>query len=275
MITIKIDFSDFWDGFNKIDNFFYNLLAEYYNVEISENPDVLIYSIFGVSHLKYNCVKIFFSGENIGPNFNECNYSMCFDFLDNDNHYRLPLYVLYDGYYQLVNKKVNDELVNRNFCNFLVSNGSNEVRNNFFKKLNNYKKVDSGGLFLNNIGYKVSNKLDFQSKYKFSIAYENNSYRSSRTGYTTEKIMQPMIVNSIPIYWGNELIHKDFNTKSFINFYDFKDEDEMIEYIIYLDQNDNKYLEMLNNPWFIDNKIPDFNKKENIFKFFEKIIKSI
>lgn len=49
----------------------------------------------------------------------------------------------------------------------------------------------------------------------------------------------------------------------------------MIEYIIYLDQNDNKYLEMLNNPWFIDNKIPDFNKKENIFKFFEKIIKSI
>lgn len=200
MITIKIDFSDFWDGFNKIDNFFYNLLAEYYNVEISENPDVLIYSIFGVSHLKYNCVKIFFSGENIGPNFNECNYSMCFDFLDNDNHYRLPLYVLYDGYYQLVNKKVNDELVNRNFCNFLVSNGSNEVRNNFFKKLNNYKKVDSGGLFLNNIGYKVSNKLDFQSKYKFSIAYENNSYRSSRTGYTTEKIMQPMIVNSIPIY---------------------------------------------------------------------------
>ena len=29
MITIKIDFSDFWDGFNKIDNFFYNLLAEY------------------------------------------------------------------------------------------------------------------------------------------------------------------------------------------------------------------------------------------------------
>lgn len=275
MIIIKIDFSDFWDGFNKIDNFFYNLLAEYYNVEISENPDVLIYSIFGVSHLKYNCVKIFFSGENIGPNFNECNYSMCFDFLDNDNHYRLPLYVLYDGYYQLVNKKVNDELVNRNFCNFLVSNGSNEVRNNFFKKLNNYKKVDSGGLFLNNIGYKVSNKLDFQSKYKFSIAYENNSYRSSRTGYTTEKIMQPMIVNSIPIYWGNELIHKDFNTKSFINFYDFKDEDEMIEYIIYLDQNDNKYLEMLNNPWFIDNKIPDFNKKENIFKFFEKIIKSI
>lgn len=275
MITIKIDFSDFWDGFNKIDNFFYNLLAEYYNVEISENPDVLIYSIFGVSHLKYNCVKIFFSGENIGPNFNECNYSMCFDFLDNDNHYRLPLYVLYDGYYQLVNKKVNDELVNRNFCNFLVSNGSNEVRNNFFKKLNNYKKVDSGGLFLNNIGYKVSNKLDFQSKYKFYIAYENNSYRSSRTGYTTEKIMQPMIVNSIPIYWGNELIHKDFNTKSFINFYDFKDEDEMIEYIIYLDQNDNKYLEMLNNPWFIDNKIPDFNKKENIFKFFEKIIKSI
>jgi hypothetical protein len=117
MITIKIDFSDFWDGFNKIDNFFYNLLAEYYNVEISENPDILIYSVFGRNHLKYNCVKIFFSGENIGPNFNECNYSMCFDFLDNDNHYRLPLYVLYDGYYQLVNKKVNDELVNRNFCN--------------------------------------------------------------------------------------------------------------------------------------------------------------
>jgi len=271
---IKLDFSDFWQGFNKIDNYFYNLISEDYDIEISDNPDFLIYSLFGNNHRKYNCTKIFFSGENIGPNFNECNYSMCFDWLDDNRHYRLPLYVLYDGYYDLVNKKVDESLFDRKFCNFIVSNGNNSIRNDFFTKLSKYKRVDSGGRFMNNIGKSVDDKLEFQRGYKFSIAFENNAYRNTRLGYTTEKIMEPMRVNSIPIYWGNDWVDRDFNKESFINYYDFKNEDEMIEYIIYLDNNKDEYMKILNKSWFVNNKIPENNKKENIKSFLYKIFEN-
>ena len=124
---------------------------------------------------------------------------------------------------------------------------------------------------MNNIGYVVDNKRKFQSEYKFSISFENNAYRPQYPGYTTEKIMEPMTVNSIPIYWGNPKIELEFNTKSFINFYDFKSDDDMIEYIIELDKNDKKYIEVLNNQWFPNGEVPFSNKKENIKKFIKKI----
>ena len=269
---IKIDFVDFWGGFDKIDNYFYKLLTDNFDVEVSNEPDYLFFSVFGNSNLSYkNCVKIFFSGENVGPDFNNCNYSMCYDYMDDSRHYRLPLYLLYGGYYDLVNKKIDDNLLNRKFCNFIYSNTSCPTRNNFFNKLSKYKKIDSGGRCLNNIGYLVDDKLEFQSKYKFSIAFENEAYRPNRNGYTTEKIMQPMLSNSIPIYWGNTLIYKEFNDKSFINYHKFKSEDDLIDYIIFLDQNDDKYMEILREPWLIDNEIIESNRIENIKSFLYKI----
>jgi hypothetical protein len=111
-------------------------------------------------------------------------------------------------------KVIDSSYANRKFCNFLVSNGNCLERNNFFNKLSKYKKVDSGGQFMNNLGYIVKDKREFQSGYKFSIAYENNAYRPQQIGYTTEKIMEPMTVNSIPIYWGNPKIDLEFKEKS-------------------------------------------------------------
>lgn len=88
---------------------------------------------------------------------------------------------------------------------------------------------------------------------------------------TTEKIMEPMTVNSVPLYWGNPLIDREFNPKSFVNFYDFGNIKDMIDYIIDLDNNYNKYIDMLNQPWFTEYNIPDNNKLENIKSFLYKI----
>jgi hypothetical protein len=107
--------------------------------------------------------------------------------------------------------------------------------------------------------------------YKFSLTFENNAYRIDKRGYTTEKIMQAMVANSIPIYWENEWVDRDFNTKSFINYHDFKNEGEVIDYIIHLDKNDEEYMKVMREPWFNDGKIPDSNKPENILNFFKKI----
>ena len=269
---IKIDFSDFWGGFDKTNNYFFNLLKEEFDVEISNNPDYLFFSVFGNQHQNYKCTKIFYTGENIAPPLGHYQWSFSFEYSDDPRNYRLPHYLLYDGYYELVRDKIIEEsMSNRKFCNFVASNGNCSERNTFVQQLSKYKKVDSGGRWMNNIGYVVGDKLKFQSEYKFSIAFENNAYRPQHPGYTTEKIMQPMTVNSIPIYWGNPLISKEFNTESFVNFYDFGYTGNMIEYIIELDNNNEKYLEKLKTPWFTNNIIPESNKIENIKSFLYKI----
>ena len=269
---IKIEFCDWWPGFDKTNNYFYNLLKEEFEVEISNNPDYLFFSVFGNNHQNYKCKKIFYTGENIAPPLNYCDWSFSFDYLDNPRNYRLPHYLLYDGYYELQRPKVIDEsMANRKFCNFVASNGNCQERNMFVEQLSKYKKVDCGGRWMNNIGYVVSDKRKFQSEYKFSISFENNAYRPGYEWYITEKPFEPMCVNSVPIYKGGSKISEDFNSKSFVNCHDFSSLEDAIEYVTYLDKNDDKYIEVLKQPWFIENKIPENSKIENIKNFLYSI----
>ncbi len=264
---IKVKFSDFWDSFVPSQNYFYDLLISMYDIELSGTPDILFYSVFGEEHLKYSCKKIFFSGEKISPDFSLCDYSFSYDFIEDSRHYRLPLYALYVTPEQLLKEseivKIKDK-----FCCFVVTNSEGEKRNNFFHKLSKYKRVDSGGMYLNNIGNFIANKWDFIKNYKFTISYENAEY----PGYTSEKIAEAMVNNTIPLYWGNPLVYRDFNTKSFFNYYDYSSEEEMIERIIEVDQNDDLYVKMMQQSWYNNNQINEYIKKENIMRHFRTII---
>jgi len=271
MKTININFVDFWPGFDKNNNYFYQLLKEEFNIVISNNPDYLFYSGFGNQHKMFDCVKIYYTGENRVPP-SDCDWSFSFE-NTNDKNYRLPLYLLYDGYYELLDKKVDEDLLNRKFCNQVISNGNGHVRNDIYRKLSQYKHIDSGGRFGNNIGGPVVDKLEFISDYKFSLSYENEdfNYPSRGCSITSEKVMEPMKVNSITIYWGNKRVSEEFNSDSFINRYDFDSDESMIEYIIKLDTDDELYMEKLNKPWFINNEIPEELKLVNIKKFLYNI----
>ena len=214
---IKINFEDFWhhNSFVTIqkENPIFKLLSSRFELELTNKPDFLVYSCFGKNFLKYNCVRIFYTGENIRPDFSECDYAFSFNYPITERNYRLPLYILYDGYKELKRKSLNFDLENKlsekqRFCNFVYSNKKGKERVEFFEKLQKYKKVDSGGKIKNNLGYIVKDKLSFLQQYKFTIAFENSSY----PGYTTEKLLQAFVTNTIPIYWGNPLIHKEFNT---------------------------------------------------------------
>jgi hypothetical protein len=277
---IKIAFSDFWGGFEynptgktDFDNVFYRMLSEFYDIEISNTPDILIFSVFGHNHMNYkNCKKIFYTGENIRPNFEVCDYSLSFDYLDDERNIRFPLsaITLYeggkkDGFDKEIDfDKIKSEKTK--FCNFIFSNPNAGLRNFLFQELSKYKQVDAGGRVLNNIGYLVGDKLEFQSQYKFTIAFENSEY----PGYTTEKIVHPKLVNSIPIYWGNPLVSKDWNTKAFINAYDFKDVNELIDFIKKVDNDDELYYKMLTEP-HLNPESKDIHWK-SLIDFFEKII---
>jgi alpha(1,3/1,4) fucosyltransferase len=271
---IKINFSDFWPGFDNHNNYFTKLLTSVYDVEISDCPDFLIHSVYSFNFLQYNCIRILYTAENIRPNFFETDYAFSFDYPElTERNFRFPYYGWRVDPDLLVKNEVNiDSIVasKTKFCNMVVSNANAKERIDFFHKLSKYKKVDSGGKYLNNIGGPVANKIEFIKDYKFTLAFENTSY----PGYTTEKITEPMLVNSLAIYWGNPLVENDFNTKSFINIHGYKTVDEAIERIIEIDKDESLYREYLSQPYFYNNEVNRFVKKENILQRLIHIIEN-
>ncbi|MGQ9818729.1 MAG: glycosyltransferase family 10 domain-containing protein [Candidatus Kapaibacteriales bacterium] len=271
MDRVKVWFTDFWKGFNVEDNYFVNLLRKDFDVEITDTrPDFLFFSVFGNKYTRYFCIRIFYTGENIRPNFKETDWAFSFDYINNDRHYRLPFYGLHPDLEKLLLPRNPNKIVENKekFCAFIFSNPSAKKRNLFFKKLSNYKRVDSGGAVFNNLRFRVKDKIDFLKKYKFSIAFENEEF----PGYTTEKILESFIASSVPIYWGNPLVDNDFNTKSFLNFYEFGNDEALIEKIIELDQNEDEYIKYLFEPPFPGNQLNTFVNPENVRIRLKKII---
>ena len=266
---IKLYFTDFWRGHNQNDNFFVSMMKRYnIDYEINrENPDIIIYSVFGNNHKLYkNAKKIFFTGENRSPR-PEADLNLTFSFTNNYNNIRMPLWVIYMGGSFYNSEWRNIKLSPKNdaeFCSFVYSNNI-DYRNNFCLNLMKYKHVACGGGCLNNIGGKVHNKYTFQKKFKFSIAFENGK----GDGYVTEKIFQAYQSNTIPIYIGTKDVIKDFNPETFINGNDFDTLDELIKYVIKVDNDDELYNSYMNKPVFSKKWLNIFNDKE------EKYLKDI
>lgn len=245
MKTIKLKFIDCWLGHKPEGDKYYKILSKYYNVELSDNPDYIIDGGLGHEYTnpKYDkCVKLITIGENIVPDFNSFDYAVGFDpILFGDRYLRLPLYAFYADFKKLSVRTFpsDEELLKRDFCSFVVSNaGGDPLRTQFFHRLSKYKPIASGGRYLNNIGGPVKDKNAFCARYKFNIAFEN----SVSPGYTTEKVMQPYTVNSVPIYYGDPMIGQDFNLDSMVRVASREDVERAIEEIIYLDTHDDAYL---------------------------------
>ncbi len=155
-------------------------------------------------------------------------------------------------------KRKKTTIVPEKFCFFAVSGPFDIDRIKFFLKLSRYKKIDSFGLLLNNIGNLNDHETYLENykkieSYKFVICFEN----SHAENYITEKIFQAVMGNAIPIYRGAPNIGEYFNTRSFINYEDCGSSyAKMLERVIELDQDDEKYLEMLNEPFLLNDEMP-------------------
>ena len=260
---LKIKFTDFYDGFVWNGHCLYKYLNQYFELELSDTPDLIIYSCYGTEFLKYSCPRIFYTAENIRPDFRFCDFAVSFDYNYNQNHFRLPLYSVYFTNQNLTKARDAKSLLNKktSFCSFVVSNATEtEERINFFHELSKYKQVASGGKYANNVGGPVANKRDFIGKYLFNIAFEN----SSHPGYTTEKIAEPWLEGCIPIYWGDPEITKDINPDCFINVHDFTSFDDAIKYIKEVDASLKLQEKYLSAPFFKNNIVPENLKDEVI-----------
>jgi len=288
--TIRLGFAD---TFGTAINFFTYALNYRFNVvRDDENPEYLIYGegVYGRSHLNYDASKvrkIFYTGENVRPNYGECFASMTFDHENSAKNYRLPLYVIdmhgavqegwTDNYYQLVNLKhdYEKEYDTRKFCSFVVSNPNQQMRNMMFGLMNTYKGVDSAGPHLNNMGKvlprdKLKYKLDFLNNYRFNICFENGSY----PGYVTEKLFNALQVKTMPVYWGSPTVDRDFNTNAFINCHNFKTLNDVVNYVEHLDSPAGKkeYLDIIERPAFKNNVPNEFTDLHQLCDWWEEFI---
>lgn len=274
MKPIKINFTDLGTGWKLESTFFFPFLKKHFPVVLDPNPDYLIFFDFGNQHLKdqyHNAVKIFISGENIVPDFNICDYALGHHFIDfGDRYMRLPLFCIYPSFKDYAKRIIpsDDELLDRKFCNFLYSNSFNSdpTRKNLFQALSSYKRVDSGGQFLNNLSFQVKDKLGFLREYKFTLAIEN----SNVLGYTTEKLIDSAYCNSLPIYYGNPRVGEEFHKDAFVHVNDFKSMDDLVDYIQFLDRNDAEYLKKLKSPLLVPDNHPE-NWEKKLVEFFAHI----
>lgn len=229
-----------------------------YKLVVSDEPDIYIYMCYGNDHLgfTYPCIRVaFWGGESHLPDWNDCDYAITTrEMPDEPRHYRYNAMEPYNTMIQNRSQFMKKDMADRKFCNFVYSNGSYGegalLRQDFCKRLMNYKYVDCPGKVLNNMKDAITpreedwsrGKVEFIRNYKFTIAFENERI----DGYTTEKLYHPLRAGSIPIYWGNPLIGETVDNRCFINCNEYdNDFDAVIERVKEIDNDPELYLYML------------------------------
>jgi hypothetical protein len=240
---------------------FYKPLSDRYDVVLTEDCDYLFVDykdyVFSKEFLKHDCVRIFYSPENISPDLSLVDYAICPNYVPcGDRFLWMPFYWFSRECWSLVNEppkaSFDDWRQRDGFCCFVVSNPAGEpslskppasMREVFFDSLSAYKQVSSAGKFRQNVPpitvdetknqtfYQA--KIDFMRRYRFALTFEN----SSAYGYTSEKIVHAFLAGCIPIYWGDPLIDTQFDKDSFIWIRDEDSVEEGIETIRKIDEN--------------------------------------
>ena len=276
MAEIKVYNYGMWNGWT-LNNFFvdfkYPCLKEFNLVDSSEEEaDVIIFSHYTGIYKEVmtnpnngdplpfknkNALWLFFSLENWGhPNMDKCDYAITSrsDF-EHQRHACLPHCITYVEMWKdiLLNKPKEVEEKPK-FCSYMASNPI-PFRQEFFDQLSQYKFVEAAGNCRTNVAKLPLGedlKMNYIKDFKFNMAFEN----SCSPGYICEKHVQPMIVNSLPIYKGAPNVLKYFNTKSFLNWHDYNCSDvELLEAVKRADQDVGFFKSMWEQPWFVDNKI--------------------
>lgn len=279
MKTIKLNFACISEDYNKEQNLICDLLRiNGYEVEISEEPDYLICDISYEKPYEY-CgkapVRIMYSGENYIPDFNLIDYAISpYPITFGDRHFHLPPCVWPRSHWiELANKDRNycaDILKEKTlFANFISSHESEfNIRGDFFKELCKYKRVESPGTYLNNmpngetVNWLDDSKANLQKKCKFTLCFESTLHY----GFVTEKLMDAFYTDTIPVYYGSPTAAEIFNKDAFINVADYPSFEAAIAKIIELDQDDEKYLEMLRQPILVDPEYPE-RLEQDLHKF--------
>lgn len=248
---IKIKFQNGIDKRIAENEILTDLLNEFI-FEESEQPDFILFGPYGNDiPPPGNYIRIGYFCENMTPDMTICEWAFGIPReaeVLNPRYKRIQWHGL-DPNLLIKSEDYDPEEVYNSkslFCNFLYSHKVG-YREEFFKQLSKYKKIDAPGLSMNNMvsidqkykGTIWERKRQFLKPYKFTIALENYSY----PGYQTEKLYDAMRADSVPIYFGDPFVGDIFNTKSFVNLGDYLEPSSTASV---------KWLEKISQPDFID-----------------------
>lgn len=247
----------------------YELLCKHYDVEFSEQPELLIYSYPSAwfcprymffknldlpeiwtdaysqkEHMQYgNCIKLLWKvgiNEN-GYDDEDYDYAVGFPHIQGENFQYFNMAIPKSCYG--IKRNYDECSLNRKFCSYLYLKANwgegAKLRNTFIKELSDkYKKVDC--MWDTATHY----------NYKFMIAFENFSI----PGYVSGTLWNAYCLGVVPIYWGAPDICSELgvNPDSFIDCTKFgTDVAAMIKEVERIDQDDELYMYMLNQSPFV------------------------
>ncbi len=266
---LRVFMHGFWNNpkpfvfkfFKEICQVAFNRQCEYGN---ENDSDIIVQSVFTNDKdiLKKFKYKILYSAENwkFDPNF----YDVLLTYEHtNGKNIRCPYFLVEKSAEEFAQLEQIHKIPRTTFPQkdvlVVISNAGAEVRNKFLNELDKHFNVDYGGAYKNNIGGKIKydqNSEEYKNiaaQYKFIITMEN----SEAPHYVTEKILQGMRSQIIPIYWGASSVGDYFNTNRFIQLKDSSETSirEVIEKMKELQQSPQKWFDIVNQPVFTNHKL--------------------
>lgn len=291
---MKIWFSDFWPSFYKV-NFVLNSLREHgIKVEVSsDNPDLLFFTCFGQNHQEFSCPKVLISAECSTTFIRDGKFSTEFihpivqyntvesEFVIgnqrpiNSRMVRFPTYGVHLDYIKY--KKVDtffDRPKNK-FCSFLAGHvHPDSPRYKALELISKYKKTDIvDNEFTRDLPAEIANivsqsdanngdyimdKIDIISHYKFVLGAEH----TLQADYISEKVVDPMLVGAVPIYFGPDL------NSEFAGGCALPINEKLPDYLRYLDSNESERKDIANTNFrVISTKLVEFQSA--LIRFFQ------
>jgi len=288
---MNIFFNGWFSGFIDKTNpglhvdFFLKLFKKVYNVEciISdyENSDILCEfdMLIGCSSFvkkKQWKHTYLFSGES-SLKCNKQDYTcVLWGERNHKNVVNIPLFIPYiytNDFLNRLETKTEITIIPTNDICVIISNPIGKERISFLNKLEKKFKVCYAGRYKNNIGGSLNpqyNSKEFHSfvnQFKFIISMEN----SREDTYITEKLINGLLSNIIPVYWGSERVCDYINKERFLNVKDINNTNDIIEKMKYLIETPNEWLKIVNNNIFPNNE----NKLERTIENIADDIKCV
>jgi hypothetical protein len=137
-------------------------------------------------------------------------------------------------------------------------------RNEWFHRINKYIHVDALGSACKNTSVPTTRHIHNENEtyndiavktyaeYYFVLAIEN----TWKDGYFTEKLINPLIAHSIPLYWGHPKVFDYINKKRVFYLPDYHSDEEIIKKMNEIQQDQDAYEKIISEPWYTNDGDP-------------------